>query len=42
MHLTTDCGQFAYARSAARAKLKALVRGGAIVRQEMGAAKAAV
>ncbi len=42
VHLTTDCGLFAYARSAARAKLKALVKGGAIVRQEMGAAKAAV
>jgi methionine synthase II (cobalamin-independent) len=42
VNLTTDCGLFAYARSAARAKLKAMVRGGAIARQELEAARMAV
>lgn len=34
IHLTTDCGLFAYSRSAARTKLKAMARGAAIARAE--------
>ena len=36
IHLTSDCGLFAYSRVAAKAKLKAMVQGGAIARQEAG------
>jgi 5-methyltetrahydropteroyltriglutamate--homocysteine methyltransferase len=36
IHLTSDCGLFAYSRPAAKAKLRAMVKGAALVRQEMG------
>ncbi|HEY0582972.1 MAG TPA: hypothetical protein VGE94_12370 [Chloroflexota bacterium] len=36
IHLTSDCGLFAYSRPAAKAKLRAMVRGADLVRQEMG------
>jgi methionine synthase II (cobalamin-independent) len=36
IHLTSDCGLFAYARPAARAKLRAMVKGAELVRQELG------
>jgi 5-methyltetrahydropteroyltriglutamate--homocysteine methyltransferase len=35
LHLTTDCGIFAYSRPAAKAKLSALVQGSRIVREEL-------
>lgn len=35
IHLTSDCGLFAYARSAAKAKLNAMVRGAALARSEL-------
>jgi 5-methyltetrahydropteroyltriglutamate--homocysteine methyltransferase len=35
IHLTTDCGLFAYARSAAKAKLRAMVKGAALARSEL-------
>lgn len=34
VHLTTDCGLYAYSRPAAKAKLRALAQGGAIARKE--------
>lgn len=36
IHLTSDCGLFAYARPAAKAKLGAMVKGADLVRQEVG------
>lgn len=36
VHLTSDCGLYAYSRPAAKAKLRAMVRGGAIAREELG------
>jgi 5-methyltetrahydropteroyltriglutamate--homocysteine methyltransferase len=36
IHLTSDCGLFAYSRPAAKAKLRAMVKGAELVRQEMG------
>jgi 5-methyltetrahydropteroyltriglutamate--homocysteine methyltransferase len=36
IHLTSDCGLFAYPRPAAKAKLRAAARGADLVRQEMG------
>jgi len=36
IHLTSDCGLFAYARPAAKAKLRAMVKGADLVRQEVG------
>jgi methionine synthase II (cobalamin-independent) len=36
IHLTSDCGLFAYSRPAAKAKLRAMVRGADLVRQELG------
>lgn len=36
IHLTSDCGLFAYSRVAAKAKLKAMVAGAALARQELG------
>jgi methionine synthase II (cobalamin-independent) len=36
IHLTSDCGLFAYSRPAAKAKLRAAVKGADLVRQEMG------
>jgi methionine synthase II (cobalamin-independent) len=36
IHLTSDCGLFAYPRPAAKAKLRAMVRGADLVRQEVG------
>ncbi len=36
IHLTSDCGQFAYARPAAKAKLRSAVQGAELVRQEIG------
>lgn len=36
IHLTTDCGLFAYSRPAAKAKLRAMVQGADIVRRELG------
>jgi 5-methyltetrahydropteroyltriglutamate--homocysteine methyltransferase len=35
VHLTSDCGLFAYSRVAAKAKLKSMVRGAAIARAEI-------
>lgn len=35
IHLTSDCGLFAYSRVAARAKLRAMVAGSALARQEL-------
>ncbi|HEX4213049.1 MAG TPA: hypothetical protein VIA06_06960 [Candidatus Dormibacteraeota bacterium] len=35
IHLTSDCGLFAYSRVAAKAKLKAMVKGAALVRAEV-------
>lgn len=35
IHLTSDCGLFAYSRPAARAKLRAMVKGAEIVRREL-------
>ncbi len=35
IHLTSDCGLFAYSRVAAKTKLKAMVQGAEIVRQEL-------
>ena len=35
IHLTSDCGLFAYARSAAKAKLKAMVKGAELARSEL-------
>jgi 5-methyltetrahydropteroyltriglutamate--homocysteine methyltransferase len=37
IHVTSDCGHFAYSRVAARAKLKAMVRGAALARDELAA-----
>jgi methionine synthase II (cobalamin-independent) len=37
IHLTSDCGLFAYSRPAAKAKLRAMVKGADLVRQEIGA-----
>jgi methionine synthase II (cobalamin-independent) len=37
IYLSTDCGLFSYPRVMARAKLRALVEGAAMVRQEFGA-----
>jgi 5-methyltetrahydropteroyltriglutamate--homocysteine methyltransferase len=37
IHVTSDCGLFAYSRVAARAKLKAMVRGAALARDELAA-----
>jgi 5-methyltetrahydropteroyltriglutamate--homocysteine methyltransferase len=37
IHLTSDCGLFAYSRPAAKAKLRAMARGGELMRQEVGA-----
>jgi methionine synthase II (cobalamin-independent) len=34
--LTSDCGLFSYSRSAAKAKLRAAVKGADLVRQELG------
>lgn len=34
IHLTSDCGLFAYSRPAAKAKLSAMVRGAALAREE--------
>lgn len=36
IHLTSDCGLFSYSRSAAKAKLRAAVKGADLVRQEIG------
>ncbi len=36
IHLTSDCGLFAYARPAAKAKLRAMAKGADLVRQELG------
>jgi 5-methyltetrahydropteroyltriglutamate--homocysteine methyltransferase len=36
IHLTSDCGLFAYARPRAKAKLRAMVTGADRVRQEVG------
>jgi methionine synthase II (cobalamin-independent) len=36
IHLTSDCGLFAYARPAAKAKLHAMIKGADLVRQEVG------
>jgi len=36
VHLTSDCGLFAYSRPAAKAKLRAMVKGAELMRQEMG------
>jgi methionine synthase II (cobalamin-independent) len=36
IHLTSDCGLFAYARPAAKAKLRAMAKGADLVRQEVG------
>ena len=36
IHLTSDCGLFSYSRPADTAKLRAMVRGAEMVRQEMG------
>jgi 5-methyltetrahydropteroyltriglutamate--homocysteine methyltransferase len=38
IHLTSDCGLFSYSRPAAKAKLRAMVKGADLVRQEMGVA----
>ena len=35
IHLTSDCGLFAYARGAAKAKLKAMVNGAELARSEL-------
>jgi 5-methyltetrahydropteroyltriglutamate--homocysteine methyltransferase len=35
IHLTSDCGLFAYSRVAAKAKLKAMVQGAAVAREEL-------
>jgi 5-methyltetrahydropteroyltriglutamate--homocysteine methyltransferase len=35
IHLTSDCGLFAYSRSAARAKLRSMAKGAAMVRAEL-------
>lgn len=35
VHLTSDCGLYAYSRPAAKAKLRAMVKGGALARQEL-------
>jgi 5-methyltetrahydropteroyltriglutamate--homocysteine methyltransferase len=35
IHLTSDCGLFAYSRSAAKAKLRSMAKGAAIVRDEL-------
>jgi 5-methyltetrahydropteroyltriglutamate--homocysteine methyltransferase len=35
IHLTSDCGLFAYSRVAAKAKLRAMVTGAALARQEL-------
>jgi cobalamin-independent methionine synthase catalytic subunit len=40
VHLTSDCGLFAYSRVAAKAKLKSLARGAAIARAEIAAVPA--
>jgi 5-methyltetrahydropteroyltriglutamate--homocysteine methyltransferase len=36
IHLTSDCGLFAYSRPAAKSKLRAMVKGADLVRQELG------
>jgi 5-methyltetrahydropteroyltriglutamate--homocysteine methyltransferase len=36
IHLTSDCGLFSYSRSAAKAKLRAMVKGADVARQELG------
>jgi 5-methyltetrahydropteroyltriglutamate--homocysteine methyltransferase len=36
IHLTSDCGLFAYSRPAAKAKLRAMARGAELARQELG------
>ena len=36
IHLTSDCGLFAYSRPAAKAKLRAMAKGAELVRQEVG------
>ena len=36
IHLTGDCGLFAYSRPAAKAKLRAMVKGADLMRQEAG------
>jgi 5-methyltetrahydropteroyltriglutamate--homocysteine methyltransferase len=36
IHVTSDCGLFAYPRAAARAKLRAMVDGAALARSELG------
>ncbi|MFZ0218133.1 MAG: hypothetical protein WAM30_19535 [Candidatus Dormiibacterota bacterium] len=40
IHLTSDCGLFAYSRVAAKAKLRAMVQGAAIARKELSGATA--
>ena len=35
IHLTSDCGLFAYSRPAAKAKLSAMVRGATLARTEL-------
>jgi hypothetical protein len=37
IHLTSDCGLFAYSRPAAKAKLRAMVKGAELARQELQA-----
>jgi 5-methyltetrahydropteroyltriglutamate--homocysteine methyltransferase len=39
IHLTSDCGLFAYSRPAAKAKLRAMVKGADLVRQQLGVEK---
>jgi 5-methyltetrahydropteroyltriglutamate--homocysteine methyltransferase len=41
IHLTSDCGLFSYSRPAAKAKLRAAVKGADLVRQEMGVSQLA-
>ena len=36
IHVTSDCGLFAYSRAAAKAKLRAMVDGAELARQELG------
>jgi len=36
IHLTSDCGLFSYSRPAAKAKLRSMVKGADLVRQEVG------
>ncbi len=38
VHLTSDCGLFAYSRVAAKAKLRSMVKGAELARQELSAA----